>query len=112
MLVQYVSKVDFREDLSPHFSYEACNELFEFYDELEGDDHTIYDPVAIRCEWTEYDSVEELLLDLWDNSMMRIQLNLDDLSEHSDRHLRDALDEIGEFRLVLRCSNGHVLIGE
>jgi len=43
------------------FSYEGSKELFEY---LEGIDPEIeFDPIAIRCDFSEYDSFEELQKD-------------------------------------------------
>jgi len=38
------------------FSYDAREELFNYYEELEQDigEEIDFDPVAIRCEWSEY----------------------------------------------------------
>ena len=45
-----------------NFSYEGLNALFDFYEELEdGTGEQIeFDPIAICCEWSEYDSFEEI----------------------------------------------------
>jgi hypothetical protein len=44
------------------FSYEALKELFKYYDNLAEDtgEPIQFDMVAICCEWSEYDSLEEL----------------------------------------------------
>lgn len=43
------------------FSYQALKELFEYYDNLAEDTGKIeFDMIAICCEWSEYDSLEEL----------------------------------------------------
>ena len=44
------------------FSYEAKNFLFDWYDEIMGDDWPV-DVIAICCEWCEYESIEEVLED-------------------------------------------------
>ena len=43
------------------FSYEALNALFEYYEEVEsGGEESELDVIGICCEWSEYDSIEEL----------------------------------------------------
>ena len=44
------------------FSYEALEELFKYYDNLAEDTGSSikFDMIAICCEWSEYDSLEEL----------------------------------------------------
>ena len=43
------------------FSYSALIALSEYYEELENNTETEleFDPVAFRCEWSEYSSIEE-----------------------------------------------------
>jgi len=43
------------------FSYHALNYLYEYYEEVDPDMEL--DPIAIACDWGEYDSKEELLAD-------------------------------------------------
>jgi len=97
MLVSIVDEYEFRKDLGEYFSDEACQALFEWYDsEAYGDsEHVIYDPVAIRCEWTEYDSIDEAYADL-----------IRDEECETEGEMEEALNEIG---LTLMCSNGHIL---
>lgn len=56
-----VGKYEFVEELEDMFSREVTEALFEFYSDLEevtGKDME-FDPVAIRCDWTEYESFAE-----------------------------------------------------
>ena len=52
----------FRKLRPNNFSYDGLNALFDFYEELEdGTGEQIeFDPIAICCEWSEYDSFEEI----------------------------------------------------
>ena len=52
----------FRKLRPNNFSYEGLNALFDFYEELEdGTGEQIeFDPIAICCDWSEYDSFEEI----------------------------------------------------
>ena len=51
---------EFHDALKGHFSYEGLNALFEYFEELEDDlGYEIdFDPIAIRCEYTEYESLK------------------------------------------------------
>ena len=43
-----------------NFSYEGRKALYEYFTEMEHDDYEIeYDPIAVCCEYTEWDSIEE-----------------------------------------------------
>ena len=55
-----VNTYEFHDALKGHFSYEGLNALFEYFEELEEDmGYEIdFDPVAIRCEYTEYESLK------------------------------------------------------
>ena len=35
-----------------YYTYEACEELIDYYDEVDPD--TEFDPIAICCDWSEY----------------------------------------------------------
>jgi len=49
--------------LRQDFTYEAAKALAEYYEELERDtgEEMEMDRVAIRCDWTEYESAEEFI---------------------------------------------------
>ena len=62
MIYNEVTKRDFHnsEILRDAFSYQAINALFEFEDELsnQNENGVEFDPIAIRCDWSEYDEDE------------------------------------------------------
>ena len=45
-----------------NFSYEGLNSLFDYFEELEEDmgKEIEFDPVAICCEYSEYENLEEI----------------------------------------------------
>lgn len=45
------------------FSYEALNVLYTYLDEFEYRSDYLFDLVAICCEWTEYETLEEAVKD-------------------------------------------------
>lgn len=51
----------FRKLCPDNFSYDALIALFDYYEDAEkGTEIEIeFDPIAICCGWTEYDSIEE-----------------------------------------------------
>ena len=108
MLVSHVDFYDFRNALEEYFSYEACEVLFDFYDDFEGDEgYTFFDPVGIRCEWSEYDSLKDAVLSIYSADYNPNGLNLEDLSANTQEEMEEALGNIG---MVMTCSNGHVLV--
>lgn len=60
-----VTRDDFVETLfrlrPGQFSSEALRDLFDFYEEFEESSGTEvdFDPIAICCDWTEYDDIKE-----------------------------------------------------
>tara|TARA_Y100001973_G_C5021140_1_gene243201 strand:+ start:128 stop:445 length:318 start_codon:yes stop_codon:yes gene_type:complete len=58
MIYNEVTKRDFHNSsiLRDSFSYDAINALFEFEDELSNQNEkgVEFDPIAIRCDWSEY----------------------------------------------------------
>lgn len=57
MIYDIMTETDFRNNkfLRDAFSYEAITALFEWYDELSESGDIEFDPVAITCDWSEYD---------------------------------------------------------
>jgi len=66
-MISTLSECDFLnwwpESRRDQFSLEALRALFEYYEELADDCGTVieYDPIAICCDWTEYDTPAEAL---------------------------------------------------
>jgi len=65
---QYISKYHFTnwflssDTYKNNFSYEGLNSLFDYLEELEEDmgKEMEFDPVAICCEYSEYENLEEI----------------------------------------------------
>lgn len=64
MIYDIMTETDFHNNkfLREAFSYEAITALFEWYDELSESGDIEFDPVAITCDWSEYDA-EGLFID-------------------------------------------------
>jgi hypothetical protein len=58
MIYREINASDFVHNvvLRESFTYQAAQELFDFYDQ--DDDCIRFDPVAIRCDWWEYNEPE------------------------------------------------------
>lgn len=58
--------VDGVEEADSSFSYNGAKALYEYLIELEADigEDIEFDPVAIRCEWCEYESATDAAVDL------------------------------------------------
>jgi hypothetical protein len=64
-LVDTISEYQFSNEMIKHgFSYEGSKALFEYYEEFEED--IPFDPVAIRCDFTEYENFEAVQKDYKD----------------------------------------------
>ena len=65
---QLVTRFDFvdwfrgSDTYKNNFSYEGLNSLFDYFEELEEDmgKEMEFDPVAICCEYSEYENLEEI----------------------------------------------------
>ena len=62
-----------------NFSYEGLDALFDYFEQLEDDlgEQLEFDPIAICCEWSEYENLQEII-----DSYDYIE-SLDDLHNHT-----------------------------
>lgn len=100
-IISYVSEDEFIDTMmsqSAKFSYEACEALYDWYNEwsFECGENVVFDPVGIRCEWSEYDSAEEALEDMGE------------LMEGMDEEEME--DKLNEMFSCIWCSNGSILV--
>jgi hypothetical protein len=61
-----IDSSEFCNEMVKHgFSYNGAKELFDFFEEMEEDgmEEIEFDPIAIRCEYTEYGSIEDVMFD-------------------------------------------------
>jgi hypothetical protein len=86
MIYDIITETDFHNSkiLRDAFSYEAITALFEWYDELSESCDIEFDPVAIRCDWSEYD-VNGLFVDY--------SYLLDEDERHNTDRLIEVLEE-------------------
>jgi hypothetical protein len=95
------------------WSHEGARVLAEYLDR-ECEAETEWDRVAIRCEWSEYESAREAACDLCDWSAADVEISADDLQyatrdEILDQYASEALRARYE---VLEVSTGHVVVRE
>jgi hypothetical protein len=57
-----ITAYQFRDEMIKHgFSYEGATALFEYFEQYEQDSEEMeFDPVAIRCAFNEYESLEDV----------------------------------------------------
>lgn len=72
MLYQEISKTDFvdqfhKMDRSNNFSYEGLQALYGYFEELSDDINIEFDVIAICCDFTEYENLEEFNRDYGKN---------------------------------------------
>ena len=70
MLYQEISKTDFIDQFnirSENFSREGLEALYGYFEELSEDQNIEFDVIAIRCDFTEYDSLAEFNRDYGKN---------------------------------------------
>ena len=85
-----ISSYEFSDEMINHgFSYEGSKVLFAYLDEIDG---TIeFDPIAFRCQFTEYASFKELCED-YDNQNF------------------PSIEELSLHTTVLEVGNGSIII--
>ena len=78
-------------DRDNQFSYEGKRALFEYLEDLSEDigEDIELDPIALCCEYSEYDDLEDL------------QSNYTDI---------ESMEDLQNHTQVIECSNGHIII--
>lgn len=79
------------------FSLEGAKALFNYFDELSDDigEPLEFDPIAWLCDFTEYDSFEEIK------------------TEFSDGNEKlDSIEDLQDLTTVIQLDNGHIILGE
>ena len=102
-IIKTIGQSEFQDGLKGEyfdFTYEATKALYDYYDELSDSDGELYefDPIAIRCEWSEYDTLAEAY------SQYRV---------YNDTVSKDEMLEYFEDNTqIIELDNGHVLVSE
>lgn len=101
--------ITLRECYGCYFSYGAAEALLEYYDDI--DEEMECDPIAINCEWTEYDvaGIDEEIDHFFDDYSYLLEKEED---ETDDDYFLRLIDELETRTDVLRCDNGSYLVRE
>jgi hypothetical protein len=97
----------FTEIRPDNFSRAALFALFDYYGELEreSEDEIEFDPVAICCDWTEYESVTEAAEAYgWECPTLAADDEKNDTSE------REALEYLNDNTTILELANGLLVL--
>jgi len=81
-MIDTITEYQFRDEMVKHgFSYDGSTALFNYLEQLEDDCNMKieFDPVALRCDYDEYDNLKECLT-AYDNLELK---SIEDLNEHT-----------------------------
>ena len=75
----------FKGSYADSFTYEGKKALFEYFEQLEEDTgfDMEFDPIAIHCDFTEYDDFAEFLDEYEDYAKEHNIKEIDDIAEHT-----------------------------
>ena len=93
-MIDTITEYQFRDEMVKHgFSYDGSTALFNYLEQLEEDCNIKieFDPIAFRCEYDEYESLEEL------NKEYNEDYDMQSLSENTQ-----VIDVDGE-RLIIQA---------
>jgi len=100
-IVQTMTQSNFQDALKDEgFSYSGTEALYNYYEELSEDlgEPFEFDAVAIRCDWTEYGSLEDVYK----------EYAIDYKEE--DTTSEDMLEYFNDNTTLIELDNGHVLV--
>tara|TARA_R110000824_G_C14850714_1_gene640072 strand:- start:107 stop:400 length:294 start_codon:yes stop_codon:yes gene_type:complete len=92
-MIDTITEYQFQDEMVKHgFSYDGSTALFNYLEQLEEDcDIKIeFDPVALRCDYDEYDNLKECLT-AYSNLDLK---TIEDLRDHTQVIEVDGLDSI------------------
>lgn len=102
---------EFKEALKGHFTYEGLNALFEYFEALEDDlGYEIdFDPIAIRCEYTEYVSLKAVQEDYPDIESIEHLREYTNVVTIPNYNWGDFLKEFPQYEGEDFCSAGYIV---
>ncbi len=99
------------ESRKGQFSYDALKAIFGWYEEIEEEgNETEYDPIAICCEWAEYKTAWEAMMQYQPEDMPVEGEPGDDLVEIQKKNEAEALRWLEERTTVLQHDSGIVIM--
>ena len=84
-MIDTITKYQFSDEMVKHgFSYDGSKALFNYLEQLEEDCDTKieFDPVALRCDYNEYDNLKECLT-AYDNISCCELKSIEDLKDYT-----------------------------
>tara|TARA_R110002167_G_scaffold50768_1_gene147616 strand:- start:326 stop:628 length:303 start_codon:yes stop_codon:yes gene_type:complete len=84
-MIDTITKYQFSDEMVKHgFSYDGSKALFNYLEQLEEDCDTKieFDPVALRCDYDEYDNLKECLKE-YDNISCCELKSIEDLKDYT-----------------------------
>ena len=99
-IVNTIGQSEFQDGLKGEyfsFSYEATEALYNCYEDMSDDlsEPIEFDPIAIRCEWSEYDTLAEAY-ELYNDTVSKDEM----------------LEYFNDNTQIIELDNGHVLVSE
>lgn len=107
-IVKTMTQADFQDGLKGeyfNFSYDGTKALYDYYEELSDsmEEPFEFDAIAIRCEWSEYDTLAEVYEQCMGDDK--------DLPEEQRRTTEEQqLEYFQDNTMILELDNGHVLV--
>ena len=92
-MIDTITEYQFQDEMVKHgFSYDGSTALFNYLEQLEEDCNIKieFDPVALRCDYTEYDNLKQCLT-AYSNLDLK---TIEDLRDHTQVIEVDGLDSI------------------
>jgi len=92
-MIDTITEYQFQDKMVGHgFSYDGSKALFNYLEQLEEDCNMKieFDPIALRCDYTEYDNLKQCLTDYSNLNLKTIE----DLRDHTQVIEVDGLDSI------------------
>ncbi len=91
-MIKQITKSNFMDefrafDRQEQFSYDALSALYDYYEDI--DENMELDVIAICCEWTEYESIDE------------VKENYNDI---------ETIEDLQNKTTVLELENGKILL--
>ena len=95
------------------FSYEGKRALFDYLEEYEDEtgEQTNFDPIALACEYSEYDNAGTIAREYFDFEGMTFAEDGSEL-ETAEQVEAKALEYLENKTTVIACKNGHVIVAD
>jgi len=95
-----------------NFSYDGKKALYDYFEQYEDEigDEIEFDPIAICCEYSEYDTAWDAMEQYQPNDMPVEGEDGDDLLETQEKNEAEALRWLQDKTQVIEVKNGGIII--